>query len=813
MRTRSRCRLPQIAALCLALSYGPAAGRPLSLDDLLKLEDLGQAAIAPGGRWLVAETLAAHDTAPSFDFDGYRQPALGRLRIVDLDHPDLAQPLIIPEAGAGYVAGPFSPRGRSMVVYRFRDRTWDTGVVDLVTRQVRWLGLPTEQALYGRTVQWRSETELVLIALPTGTVPLHLRTGWQATARLPDLWRRAAEGRVAAVTLAGSGRFLDRRRPAAPRRLLKVDLRSGAVRTLAEGGFFDLELSSSGRYVAAVADAEPLQPKADAAVRVGTPAHRRALTIVDLATGAVRTPCEACDVLTHLLAWSPAGDALLMFARDRGQAWSAGRLLMIDAATGRLSPAGHGVVQPDVAYTAEGIAIVRADWLGAQPVVYGRRLGSKGRADWFRLGGAKAINLTKGLSEPPPTLSAIDTKALLLVADGAAWQVDPTGEARRLTDGRGRRARPIVALGLGERFVVNAPPRRGWLLTSTPDAVERVTSDTTSASFRIADDTAFVALGDDQIVVRMRDDHGVQRLALTRRRGPPLPVLTVNAELAKVDGAEIRELDHIGPAGQALKSWLYLPPNRRPGSRPPLVVLPYPGSMHPRPPVRYAAGAPSFTPNAQLLAAHGYAVLVPSLPRDRATGEPAAGLADQILKIVDVAADQGLVDRDRLALWGHSFGGYAALVTATQTTRFRAIIAQAAKADLISGWGSVPPFYRMAPEDGYPTTLHMGWAESGQASLGSPPWRDPDRYVRNSPVLAADRIRTPVFLIYGDQDFVTLAQGEEMFAALYRQDKDAILMTLWGEGHIPSSPANIRVLYTEVFDWLDRALTAPAAGQ
>ncbi|MDP3747617.1 MAG: prolyl oligopeptidase family serine peptidase [Phenylobacterium sp.] len=812
MRTRSRRRLPQIAALCLALSCGPAAARPLSLDDLLKLEDLGQAAIAPGGRWLVAETLAAHDTAPSFDFDGYRQPALGRLQIVDLDHPDLAQPLIIPEAGAGYVAGPFSPRGRSMVVYRFRDRAWDTGVVDLVTRQVRWLGLPTEQALYGRTVQWRSETELVLIALPTGTVPLHLRTGWQATARLPDLWRQAAEGRVAAVTLAGSGRFLDHRRPAAPRRLLKVDLRSGAVRTLAEGGFFDLELSSTGRYVAAVAEAEPLQPKADEAVRVGTPAHRRALTIVDLATGAIRTPCETCDVLTHLLAWSPAGDALLVFARDRGQAWSAGRLLTIEAATSRISSVGRGVVQPDIAYTAEGIAIVRADWLGAQPVVYGRRSGSKGRADWFRLGGASATNLTERLPEAPPTLSAIDTNALLLVADGAAWQVNPTGGARRLTNGRGRRAQTFGALGLGERFVVNAPPRRGWLLTSAPDAVERVAADTTPASFRIADGAAAVALGDDRLVVRTRDGHGVQQLVLMRS-GSPLPVLTVNAALAEVDGAEIRELDHIGPNGQALKSWLYLPPNRPPGSRPPLVVLPYPGSIHLRPPLRYAAGVPSFTPNAQLLAAHGYAVLVPSLPRDRAAGEPAADLADQILKIVDVATDRGLVDRDRLALWGHSFGGYAALVTATQTTRFRAIIAQAAKADLISGWGSVPPFYRMASEEGYPTTLHMGWAESGQASLGSPPWRDPDRYVRNSPVLAADRIRTPVFLIYGDQDFVTLAQGEEMFAALYRQDKDAVLMTLWGEGHIPSSPANIRALYAEVFDWLDRTLNAPAAGQ
>ena len=51
-----------------------------------------------------------------------------------------------------------------------------------------------------------------------------------------------------------------------------------------------------------------------------------------------------------------------------------------------------------------------------------------------------------------------------------------------------------------------------------------------------------------------------------------------------------------------------------------------------------------------------------------------------------------------------------------------------------------------------------------------------------------------------------MAQGEEMFSALYRQGKDAQLMTFWGEGHVISSPANIRRLYGAAFDWLDAAL-------
>lgn len=811
MRLRS-----QIAALCLALCLGAAGAadaRPIQLDDLLRAEDLGQAAIAPGGRWLVIETLAPYDSAPSFDFAGYSQPSLGQLMVVDLDHPGPAQSLLAPEAGAGYLAGPFSPKGRSMIVYRFREKTWDTGIVDLATRRVRWLGVATELALYGRTLQWRSETELVLIALPDGSAPIHLRIGWQAMERLPDLWRTAREGRGATATIAGSGRFLDRRAAPLPRRLLKVDLPSGAVETLASGGFFDLELSSSGRHLAALADADPIPTLPSDLVRVGTPTRLRELVMIDLATATVRRPCETCDLLTHLLAWSPASDRVLVFARGRDQAWAAGSLLAVDAATGALARVGQGLVTPEIGHTDEGIANVRADWMGADPIVYGRVVGEKGqtRSDWLRIAASGPVNLTKGLAQAPPLIAALETDGLSLVAGGAVWRVDTAGGARRLTGGPDAQVQAFPRPGLGQRFKLNAPPRQDWLLARTPSGVERITTTGALTSFPMPASATPIAKSRGHLVVRSRDGRGVQQVLLMKPNGPPQGLLTVNAAFGDIDPAPLRPIHHTGPNGEALTSWLYLPLAHSSGRPPPLVVLPYPGKLQAAPPARYAPGAANFTPNAQLLAAQGYAVLVPSLPRAQ-DGEPAAGLADQILQIVDLVAAEGLVDPDRLAIWGHSFGGYAALATATQTGRFKAIVAQAGKADLVSGWGAVPPHYRAAPEDGYPTVLNMGWAEGGQAKLGAPPWVDLDRYVRNSPVFAADRITSPVFLIYGDQDFVALAQGEEMFAALYRQNKDAVLMTLWGEGHIPASPANLRAIYSEVLAWLDQTLNAPAAG-
>jgi len=801
---------PRIAALCLALclgAAGSAVARPVQLDDLLRLEDLGQAAIDPSGRWLVIETLAPYDRATSFDFAAYSQPNLGRLMVVDLDHPAPAQTLIVPEANAGYIAGPFSPKGRSMIVYRFRERIWDTGVVDLATRRVRWLGIATERAAYGRTLQWRSETELVLIALPDGSAPIHLRVGWEAMERLPDLWRTTSAGREPAVNISGSGRYLDRRASPTPRRLLKVDLRSGAAQTLASGGFFDLELSTTGRYLAAVADAEPIPLPLKGPVRVGTPTRRRELVMVDLTTSAVRRPCETCDLLTHLLAWSPASDRVLVFGRERNQAWTEGSLLAVDAATGALARVGRGLVEPEISYDDEGIASVRADWMGADPIIYGRigRDKAQTRADWLRLAASGPVNLTKGLAQAPSRIAALEADGLALVAEGVAWRVDATGRLRRLPGGSNLQALALPQPGFGGRFKLNAPPRQDWLLARTPLAVERIATAQPPTHSPLPADATAIAQSGDRLAMRLRDGHGVQQVLLVRRNEPPLTLLTVNAAFADIDPAPLRPIHHKGPNGEALTSWLYLPaalPSDRP---PPLVVLPYPGKFYGTPPARYAPGAANFTPNAQLLAAQGYAVLVPGLPQAQ-NGEPAAGLADLILQIVDQIAAEGLADPDRLAMWGHSFGGYAALVTATQSGRFKAIIAQAGPADLISGWGSVPPHYRAVPTDGYPTPLHMGWAEGGQAQLGVPPWKDLDRYVRNSPIFAADKITSPLLIIQGDQDFITLAQGEEMFAALYRQNKDAMLITLWGEGHIPASPANLRAIYGEVLSWLDQNL-------
>jgi len=102
-----------------------------------------------------------------------------------------------------------------------------------------------------------------------------------------------------------------------------------------------------------------------------------------------------------------------------------------------------------------------------------------------------------------------------------------------------------------------------------------------------------------------------------------------------------------------------------------------------------------------------------------------------------------------------------------------------------------------------------GWSERGdQGHLMGTPWTERQRFIDNSPVFFADRIRTPILLVHGDQDVVSLSQSREMFSDLTRLGKDALFITFYGEGHNIVSPPNVRAYLNAAFAFLDTYLGA-----
>ena len=114
-------------------------------------------------------------------------------------------------------------------------------MLDMATRDVRWLDVDPDGGGFGRIVQWRTDDELILIDRRSDTLPFVM--GWDAEAMVltRDRWRRQATGTETSATLMGSGRF-GADTPVSPDvDIVRIDLNTGEKSVLSTGRFVDLE--------------------------------------------------------------------------------------------------------------------------------------------------------------------------------------------------------------------------------------------------------------------------------------------------------------------------------------------------------------------------------------------------------------------------------------------------------------------------------------------------------------------------------------------------------------------------------------------
>jgi dipeptidyl aminopeptidase/acylaminoacyl peptidase len=789
-------RFAALAVGCALALPTAASAAPFTVDRLLSLEQLGSARLDPTGRWLVVQRYDRWDQAPTYDLDFNIKLGLGRIEVFDL----LAgAPVRIDlPAGAGYTALGVSPSGRRLALARLRGHDYELGVLELSGGQARWLGVSPRQAIWGPAVLWRGDDELLVAARPTDFPDVTFGFGYQGHARIGQQWAASARGDLGA-TVIGSGRYRDLRPKAPTVGLLSIDLKTNTQRLLVAGNIRDMALAPGGRTVAAVVEGEDIQLTAPEPTNAATEALRKSLVLADLDSGRTLTPCPACDPAGRFLSWSPDGRDLLIFARQGDMAWKDGRFWRLST-NGAAAPTPMDGLTAAFGATRDIAGVPLAGWLDGAPVVRARPAGG-GRADYWRIDGARRRNLTAALAEDFRVIGA-DANAWALTAGGQVWRV--TAKTARSWGIAQAAVQSVAAPVDGFRGALNVVPGLKDLALANP-AAKPVLPWPGPRLPPAAPQGRIVAAAPRGAVEIVKDAHGVDTVALRRPGAPPQALTRVNAALAEVDFAEPLAIRHKGLDGQLLTSWLYLPPGRQPSDPPPpVVVLPYPGDASSTPPRVQEPGVLHVSVNARILATRGYAALVPAMPY-LAGRAPIEGLAEQMLAPVDAAAARHLVDGERVAVWGHSYGAYGALGAAGQSARFKAVIATAPTVDLINSYGRLGPMVHAVPESGLTIFASSGWQETGQARMGVPPWKDPERYLHNSPLIYADRITAPVLLFHGDND-KGLDQPQALFSALYRQNKDAILVTYRGEGHLFYSPANVRDYFARVFDLLDRTI-------
>jgi dipeptidyl aminopeptidase/acylaminoacyl peptidase len=205
-----------------------------------------------------------------------------------------------------------------------------------------------------------------------------------------------------------------------------------------------------------------------------------------------------------------------------------------------------------------------------------------------------------------------------------------------------------------------------------------------------------------------------------------------------------------------------------------------------------------FNARAAFLASHGYAIFHPSV--NLVIGRPGESWVKGVTTAANKLIEMGVADPDRLGVHGTSYGGYATVLLLTQTDRFKAAINISGKVDMVS-------FYTDSPRFGV-RNIHA--PEKSQDRIGGTLWEYPERYLEHSAIMQADRIKTPLLNISGDQDpNVPASQSREIYYALRRLGRDVEWVRYVNGAHRPPNSAGESVDFeNRILAWYDKYLKA-----
>jgi dipeptidyl aminopeptidase/acylaminoacyl peptidase len=170
---------------------------------------------------------------------------------------------------------------------------------------------------------------------------------------------------------------------------------------------------------------------------------------------------------------------------------------------------------------------------------------------------------------------------------------------------------------------------------------------------------------------------------------------------------------------------------------------------------------------------NGYIVFMPDIRTKK--GHTGKSAAHAVIRAAKYLAAFPWVDQQKMGLQGHSFGGYITNYIITHSHLFAAAQESAGPTDFLSGYGALRKYSGTSMQQLY---------EQGQNNIGATPWERPAFYLKNSPVLRAHKVNTPLLMMHNENDnAVPFAQAIEFFTALRRLQKPVWLLQYKDEGH------------------------------
>ncbi len=172
-------------------------------------------------------------------------------------------------------------------------------------------------------------------------------------------------------------------------------------------------------------------------------------------------------------------------------------------------------------------------------------------------------------------------------------------------------------------------------------------------------------------------------------------------------------------------------------------------------------------------------------------GEPNDNFIEQLVMnaqaTVKALEKTGIIDVDRLAIMGHSYGAFSVANLLAHTNLFQAGIAKSGA---------------------YNRTLTPFGFQGEKRTL----WQAKENYLTMSPFLYVDKIDEPLLLIHGENDLNSGTfpmQSRRMYQALVANKKIAKLIILPYEGHSYRAKENLHLVLKQQSEWLRIWLSKP----
>lgn len=181
----------------------------------------------------------------------------------------------------------------------------------------------------------------------------------------------------------------------------------------------------------------------------------------------------------------------------------------------------------------------------------------------------------------------------------------------------------------------------------------------------------------------------------------------------------------------------------------------------------------------------GYAVIKVDMPILGGKFANEAYLKQIILNAkaaIDKLVDMGIGDRSRVVVGGHSYGASMVANLLAHTNYFKAGIAMSGAYNRIN-----TPF---------------GFQEERRSF-----WEAQPMYDLNSPIRYADKIKTPLLLVHGENDQgagTPVTESINLFKAIEKNGGTVKLLVLKNEEHVYLAKENILHLFAEQLDWLQK---------